>query len=94
MIDAKIVHKIAHLSRLEVGDDEVAYMSEQLNKTLAYVEQLQEIDTMGLEPTAYVVPEHDALRDDVVVPSLSIKETLANGPSVKKGHFAIPKVIG
>lgn len=94
MITNETVAKMAHLSRLTIAEDEMDYMCEQLNKTLAYVEQLQEIDTEGLEPTAYVVPEHDALRDDVVVPSLSVEKVLENGPTVTKGHFAIPKVIG
>lgn len=89
-----MVRKIAQLSRLEVSDEEMPYMCEQLNKVLDYVEQLQEIDTKGLEPTAYVVPDYDALRDDVVVESFTIDEALSNGPSVKKGHFAVPKVIG
>ena len=94
MITDEIVAKMAQLSRLNIEESEMAYMREQLNKTLAYVEQLQEIDTEGVEPTAYVVPEHDALRDDVAQESLSVDDVLKNAPVVTKGHFAIPKVIG
>ena len=94
MITNETVARMAHLSRLNIDESEMDYMREQLNKTLAYVEQLQEIDTDGIEPTAYVVPEHDALRNDEVVPSLSVEAVLQNGPTITKGHFAIPKVIG
>jgi len=94
MVDEKTVDKIANLSRLEIAPEQKAYMQEQLGKILHYVEQLQEVDTTGVEATAFLVPEHDSLRDDMAVESLSVDSALSNGPTVTKGHFAIPKVIG
>lgn len=94
MIDKSSVEHVAKLARLEVSEEEMDGVVEQMNKIVGYVEQLAEVDTDGVEPTAYVVSEHDALRDDVVVESLPVDVALENGPSVKKGHFAIPKVIG
>ncbi len=94
MIDNKDIEKIARLSRLDLDEEHKSMMVEQLGKIVGYVEQLAQVDTTGVEATCYVVPEHDALRNDIPVPSLSIDAALSNGPSVKKGHFAIPKVIG
>jgi len=94
MVDLKTVHKMANLSRLEISEESEPYLQEQLGKIISYVEQLQEVDTTGVEPTAFLVPEHDSLRDDKPVASLPIDETLSNGPVVTMGHFAIPKVIG
>lgn len=94
MIDKSTIEHVAKLARLEVEETEIAGVVEQMNKIVGYVEQLAEVNTDGVEPTAYVVSERDALRDDVVVESLSTETALSNGPSVKKGHFAIPKVIG
>lgn len=94
MVDTKTVDAIANLARLEVAEEQKEYMAEQLGKILDYVEQLQKVDTTGVEPTAFMVPEHDSLRDDVAVDSLPIDTALSNGPSVTKGHFAVPKVIG
>jgi aspartyl-tRNA(Asn)/glutamyl-tRNA(Gln) amidotransferase subunit C len=94
MIDKKTVEKIAHLSRLNLSDAEKDSMVGQMDKIVGYVEQLRSVDTTGVEPTSFVVPEGDHLRDDTLVESLSIEAALANGPSVTKGHFAIPKVIG
>lgn len=94
MVDLKTVEKIANLSRLELAEDKKEFMAEQLGKIVGYVEQLQQVDTTGVEPTAFLVPLHDSLRDDIAHESLSSDEILSNGPMVTKGHFAIPKVIG
>ncbi len=94
MVDVKTVNTIANLSRLEIADENKPYLQEQLGKILIYVEQLREVDTTGVLPTAFLVPEHDSLRDDIAVDSLTIDDALSNGPLVTKGHFAIPKVIG
>ncbi len=94
MVDIATVDKIANLARLEIADDQKSYMAEQLGKILGYVEELQEVDTTGVEATAFMAPAHDSLRDDAVVESLPVDTILSNGPTVTKGHFAIPKVIG
>lgn len=94
MVDLQTVNKIANLSRLEIAEDKKPYLQEQLGKILVYVEQLQEVNTDGVLPTAFLVPEHDSLRNDEAVDSLPIEMVLRNGPTVTKGHFAVPKVIG
>jgi aspartyl-tRNA(Asn)/glutamyl-tRNA(Gln) amidotransferase subunit C len=65
----------------------------QLGSILQYADQLNAVDVNGIEPTSFVSPEHDPLRNDELEPSLSSEDLLRNGPSVKKGHFAVPKVI-
>ncbi len=94
MIDKSSVEHVAKLARLEVSEEEISGVVDQMNKIVGYVEQLAEVNTDDVEPTAYVVSERDALRDDANVDSLSVEKALSNAPSVKKGHFAIPKVIG
>ena len=94
MVDRAVVEKIASLARLELSDVEKDAHAHDLAAVLGYIEQLNAVDTEGVEPTAYLVPEHDPLRDDTVVPSLSKDAALANGPKVKNGFFAVPKVIG
>jgi Asp-tRNA(Asn)/Glu-tRNA(Gln) amidotransferase C subunit len=46
-----------------------------------------------VEPASFVSPRRDPLRDDAIQPSLPREKLLQNGPLVKKGHFAVPKVI-
>jgi len=94
MIDREQVLHVAQLARLELTEDEIVNFTAQLGSVLGYMNQLDEADTAGVEPTCYVVPSHDPLRDDAEADSLPPEAALANGPSVKKGHFAVPKIIG
>ena len=94
MITRDQILKIAKLGRLKLSDAEVGNFTGQLGSILEFVEQLDRVDTKGVEPTCFMEPPHDPLRDDVEKPSLSPGEALRNGPKVTKGFFAVPKVIG
>jgi aspartyl-tRNA(Asn)/glutamyl-tRNA(Gln) amidotransferase subunit C len=93
MIDAGDIAHIADLARLELSDAEKESFARQLDAVLQYVRQLDDAPTRDVGPTCFVAPGHDPVRDDVEQPSLPREKALANGPSVKKGFFAIPKVI-
>ncbi len=93
MIDKNVVTHIASLARLSVSENETESLTHQLGSILTYVEQLNAIDTSNIEPTAFVAPVHDPLRDDVEMPSMQPADLLANGPKVTNNHFAVPKVI-
>ncbi|MBD3318258.1 MAG: Asp-tRNA(Asn)/Glu-tRNA(Gln) amidotransferase subunit GatC [Chitinivibrionales bacterium] len=94
MIDAETVKYIANLARLELSPGQIESFTNQLGAILDHVEQLNRVDTTDIEPTCFYAPAHDPLREDVVRSSLSTEQLLQNAPLVKKGHFAIPKVIG
>jgi len=94
MIDRNHVIHIAKLARLAVSEQEIEMFTGQLDAILAYSDQLNAVDTNGIEPTSYVAPEHDPMRDDVEIPSLERDELLKNGASIKNGYFAVPKIIG
>lgn len=93
MIDRRQVEYIAELARLKLTEGEIESFTKQLGDVLDYMEQLNRVDTSGVQPTCFVVPEHDPLRSDTEKESLALRDALQNGPSVKKGYFAIPKVI-
>ncbi len=94
MIDREQVVRVAELARLRISEEEVEKFTVQLGSIFEFVEQLRGIDTTDVEPTCFVEPLHDPTRPDVEKPSLSRDELLRNGPRVKNGFFAIPKVIG
>jgi aspartyl-tRNA(Asn)/glutamyl-tRNA(Gln) amidotransferase subunit C len=94
MIDREHVLHIARLARLKLTEEEIGSFTEQLGSILEYVEQLNNVDTGNIEPTSLMAPSHNQLRADVEVQSLTQDQVLANGPSVKKDCFAVPKVIG
>jgi aspartyl-tRNA(Asn)/glutamyl-tRNA(Gln) amidotransferase subunit C len=93
MIDKKIVQHIADLSRLSLSDEETEELAHQLAAILGYVEQLNKVDTSNVEPTAFIAPAHDPMREDEPAPSLPPDKLLQNGPKVKNGYFAVPKII-
>ncbi|NUM25516.1 MAG: Asp-tRNA(Asn)/Glu-tRNA(Gln) amidotransferase subunit GatC [Candidatus Buchananbacteria bacterium] len=65
-LTAQEVKHIAHLARLGLNDQEVEKFTAQLSSILEYVEQLQKIDTTGVEPTAQVTGLENVMRPDEV----------------------------
>ncbi|MBN1603204.1 MAG: Asp-tRNA(Asn)/Glu-tRNA(Gln) amidotransferase subunit GatC [Chitinispirillaceae bacterium] len=94
MIDKKDVLHIAALARLTLSEEEVEGMTKQLDSILGYIDLLNSADTSGVEASAHMKYDHNPLREDATKESLPHDELLRNGPSVRKGHFAVPKVIG
>lgn len=90
------VAAVAALAGLELDPSEVDLFARQLGEILAYVEEVQQIDTAGVPPTASVTPRRDAGRPDAVRPSLDRDEVLANAPGAapRSGYFRVPRVIG
>jgi len=89
------VEKIAALANLELDAAELELFARQLADILAYANQVQQIDTTGVPPTASVVTQHEADRSDEVRPCLDREEALANAPDANRdaGLFKVPRVI-
>jgi aspartyl-tRNA(Asn)/glutamyl-tRNA(Gln) amidotransferase subunit C len=90
------VEAVAALANLELSDSEVELFAKQLGDILEYANQVQNIDTTGVPPTASVVTRHSADRADAIVPSLDRSDALTNAPdaSSQAGLFKVPRVIG
>jgi len=93
-VTLKDVEHIATLARLEFTDEEKATFTHQLNSILAYVEQLNKLDTTSVEPLAHVIELEDVYREDVVKPGVTQEEALKNAPAKTDKFFKVPKVIG
>lgn len=92
-IDADTVRKIAFLSRLKVDDDKIEDTKDEFNKILTWVEELNEVDTNGVEPLVSVNQTNLTMRNDVVTDGNQPEAVLANAPLQEYGYFAVPKVI-
>ena len=90
------VEAIAALAQLELDPGEIDLFARQLGEILRYADQVQQIDTSAVPPTASIVAGHDANRPDEVRPSLDPSEALAGAPdpAVQAGLFRVPRVIG
>jgi aspartyl-tRNA(Asn)/glutamyl-tRNA(Gln) amidotransferase subunit C len=72
-VDSDTVRRIAHLARIRLEDDRIEPMREELNTILAFVEQLDEVDTQNVEPMTSVVATKMRLRPDVVTMAASAR---------------------
>ena len=95
----EVVLKIAALANLQLEPEEIELFARQLGDILAYADEVQQVDTTGVLPTASVGTHHAADRADDVRPSLDIADTLANAPDadhsqLQGGFFKVPRVIG
>ena len=90
------VARIAALAQLELDAVELDLFARQLGDILGYAEQLQQIDTTGVPPTAGVLTAPAADRADEVRPSLDRNEILSAAPdaALDAGLFKVPRVIG
>ena len=83
------VHHVAELARLGLTDDEMERLTGELSKILDYIDQLEQLDTSAVEPTAQVGGLVDILRADEVEPSLPVEAGLANAPAREDGYFRV-----
>lgn len=92
-IDHEALQKIAHLARLEVIPEEETDLLNSLNGVLTWMEQLNEVDTTGVEPLTHLSAETNVLRDDVVGNHLPREQALANAPQHDDQFFEVPNVM-
>jgi aspartyl-tRNA(Asn)/glutamyl-tRNA(Gln) amidotransferase subunit C len=87
------VEHIAELARLGLTEEEKVLYRDQLAAILDYAATLQQVDTSAIPPTATVLPLRNVMRPDVVVPSLSQADVLANAPDAQDGYFRVRAVF-
>lgn len=88
------VRHLAQLSSLQLSDDELDGLQTDIDAILKYVEQLDELDTDGVEPTYQVTDLQNVWRDDKVVQhEVSREQLLALSPAVSDYQVKVPKVL-
>jgi aspartyl-tRNA(Asn)/glutamyl-tRNA(Gln) amidotransferase subunit C len=92
-INAKMVDDLSQLARLRFNDVEKEAIRSDLQKMVAFVEKLKEVDTTGIEPLLHMGDAANVLRNDEVQGSVSREEALLNSPVADKTFFKVPKVI-
>ncbi len=87
------IEKVARLARLELSEEEKVTFGNQLEQILTYMDQLNRLDTTGVESTSHAIPVHNAFREDETRPSFSQEEVLSISPDQEDGHFKVPRII-
>lgn len=92
-IDKDTVGKIARLARIRVTDEDKEKLSVELTNILTMIEELNAVDTKGVDPMTSVVQVKMHQREDVVSDGDIQDKILANAPEKAAGFFVVPKVV-
>lgn len=88
----EILH-LAHLSRLDLDEKAVDAMMGDMDKMLAFVDKLSELDVEGVEPLKYMNEDTNVLRKDEVKSTISQADALKNAPQKDTDYIKVPKVL-
>jgi aspartyl-tRNA(Asn)/glutamyl-tRNA(Gln) amidotransferase subunit C len=92
-LDLETLHKIAHLSRLEINENDSQQMLDDMSNMLTFVEKLNEVNTDGIAALTTMSHEVNVFRDDVAKADLTHAQVLANAPAKDADYFRVPKVL-
>lgn len=87
------VLKLARLSKLSLSDEQTEKFRSELEALLDYIDQLQSVDTSGLQPTNQVTGLTNVMREDEIKPAVSQKDLLKNAPVTKDNLIQVRRVI-
>ena len=87
------VRRIAHLARIEISESEAITTQGHLNGIFELIEQMQAVDTRGIEPMAHAQEVSQRLRNDVVSEGDRRAAYQAVAPEIEADLYLVPKVI-
>jgi len=92
-VDRATVHRIAHLARIAITEEEAARLEKELSDILDWVAQLDELDTTDVEPMTRVVAMTMKQREDKITDGNCADDILKNAPTVDDHYFVVPKIV-
>jgi aspartyl-tRNA(Asn)/glutamyl-tRNA(Gln) amidotransferase subunit C len=92
-VNDALIDNLANLSRLQFNHQEKEDIKKDLQRMIAFVEKLKEVDTAGTEPLLHMTDAVDVYREDEVKGSMSKADALDNAPAADNDYFKVPKVI-
>jgi aspartyl/glutamyl-tRNA(Asn/Gln) amidotransferase, C subunit len=92
-IDAATVRKVARLARIAEPEEKLEALARELTGIMTWIEQLNEVDTDGVEPMTSAVAATLPMREDVVTDGGDPQKVLSNAPKTVDGFYVVPKVV-
>ena len=92
-IDVETVRKVARLAHIREPEERLASLAGEISTIIQWIEQLEEVDTDGVEPMTSAVAAVLPMREDVVTDGGDASVVLANAPASRNGFFVVPKVV-
>ena len=93
MQDKQQINDLANLARIDIDENIVDRTMKSINDILSLMDQLQSVDTVGVEPMAHPLDSYQRLRKDIVTEENQRDALQAVASAVEKGLFLVPKVI-
>lgn len=87
-----VIH-VARLAKLPLSPEEISKFQKQLSDVIEYVNQLNKVDTKGINPTNHVTDLENVLRNDEQQPSLTQKEALSNVKNSYNGFYKVGAIF-
>jgi aspartyl-tRNA(Asn)/glutamyl-tRNA(Gln) amidotransferase subunit C len=91
-LDRAALEHLAQLAQLSLREDEIDRLAKDLDRIVAYVDELAALDLEGVEPTAQIGAVA-ALRADEPLPCLAHDDALSGAPRVEEGGFSVPPFV-
>lgn len=92
-VTKKDVDYVAELARLSFTEEEKEDLIHDLNSVLGYIDKLNELNTDDVDIIVNPYYIENRLREDVVKPSMDLKDVMVNAPDKLEEYFLVPKVI-
>ncbi len=92
-ISIEEVKKIASLAKLEFSEEELKDFAVQFKRIVGFVEQINKLNTVGIEPMVYPMENINIMREDTVMPSMPNEEIEKNAPDFGNNSIKVPKII-
>lgn len=93
IIDDATIEYVGILAKLELSGEEKEAAKKDMGRMLDYIDQLNELDTSGVEPMSHVLPMQNVFREDVVTNGDGREDALANAPERKDDMYVVPKTF-
>jgi aspartyl-tRNA(Asn)/glutamyl-tRNA(Gln) amidotransferase subunit C len=87
------VHRIAHLARIEIDEVAAREVHKKLEAIFAMINELQAVDTTGIEPMSHAQDVTLPLREDVVTATDQRELFQSIAPAVQDGLYLVPRVV-
>jgi aspartyl-tRNA(Asn)/glutamyl-tRNA(Gln) amidotransferase subunit C len=92
-IDQEKIAHLARLSRLQFSPEEALAIEADLNRMLTFVEELNAVDTNGVDALSYISDGEQMPREDKSFQLISTEEALKNASNKDLHYFRVPKII-
>lgn len=92
-ITDEIMEYVEILAKLELTEEERIQAKADMSRMLDYIDQLNELDTSGVEPMTHIFPVYNVFRDDTEEDQWSREQMLENAPEKKDGFFQVPRTV-